>query len=58
MMDKWTRMQDLVEDVFGKRPESPEMLLEYMILMADMLIDSNDIGSSNQPSRPAQLTYH
>ena len=56
-MDKWTHMQDLVEDVFGKRPESPEMLLEYMILMADMLIEHNT-AARRQPSRPEQTHYH
>ena len=45
-MDKWTRTQELVEDVFGKRPESPEALLEYMIVMADMLIESRDYSDS------------
>lgn len=42
-MDKWTRTQDLVEDVFGKRPDSPEMLIEYMIVMADMIIEEKEI---------------
>lgn len=45
-MDKWTRTQDLVEDVFGKRPESPEALIEYMIVMADMIIESREFSET------------
>lgn len=49
-MDKWLRTQDLVEDVFGKRPETPEMLVEYMIVMADMILESRDY--SDIPHKP------
>ena len=45
-MDKWIRTQDLVEDVFGKRPETPEMLIEYMIVMADMIIESREFSET------------
>lgn len=45
-MDNWTRTQDLVEDVFGKRPESPEILLEFMIVMAEMLMENHDYSDS------------
>lgn len=55
-MDKWTRAQDLVEDVFGKRPDSPEMLVEYMIVMADMIIEAREISDINhKPNIPANL---
>ncbi|MBR3348732.1 MAG: hypothetical protein IKG55_01500 [Solobacterium sp.] len=54
-MDKWTRTQDLVEDVFGKRPESPEALIEYMIVMADMLIESNEYSDSPRKTH-SQIT--
>ena len=49
-MDKWLRTQDLVEDVFGKRPETPEMLVEYMIVMADMILETRDY--SDIPHKP------
>lgn len=49
-MDKWTRTQDLVEELFGKRPDSPEMLVEYMRIMADMIIEEKEIGEHKQAS--------
>ncbi len=55
-MDKWVQLQDMVEDVFGKRPDSPEMLVEYMIVMADMIIDSNQDGRTHM-SEPEEQFY-
>lgn len=57
-MDKWIRTQDLVEDVFGKRPETPEMLIEYMIIMADMIIDDRDYNDYNPKPHPQMSIRH
>ena len=54
-MDKWVQLQDMVEDVFGKRPDSPEMLVEYMIVMADMIIDSNQYGRTRMSEPEEQF---
>ncbi len=51
-MDKWIRTQDLVEDVFGRRPETPEMLIEYMIVMADMILENSDYSDIPQKPHP------
>lgn len=57
-MDKWIKTQDLVEDVFGKRPETPEMLIEYMIIMADMIIDTRDYNDYNPKPHPQMSIRH
>ena len=38
-MDKWEECCELVEHVFGEKPESPEELVQIMICMADAIVD-------------------
>jgi hypothetical protein len=39
MNDKWEECCELVEHVFGEKPESPEELVQIMICMADAIED-------------------
>lgn len=38
-MDKWEECQDLIEHIFGEKPESPMELVQIMICMADKIVD-------------------
>lgn len=39
-MTEWEECQERVEEVFGQKPESPQELVNIMIYMADLIIDS------------------
>lgn len=41
-MTEWERMQELVEEVFGEKPESPDELIGIMICMADIITDCRE----------------
>ena len=38
-MTEWEECQEMVEQVFGEKPETPKELVEIMICMADMITD-------------------
>ena len=47
MKDQWTVCQDLVEEVFGKRPDSPDSLVQCMMIMADMILENRTDKKEN-----------
>ena len=46
-MDKWEECQELVQKYFGKRPETPRELVELMIAMAEIALESCPTTNKN-----------
>lgn len=59
-MDQWKRCQGLVEEQFGKSPKTPDELIEFMIVMADMLIEAREENEKlRETGRPQpESVYH
>ena len=49
-MDQWKKCQGLVEERFGKCPNTPDELIEFMTVMADMLIESREEIEKMKPA--------
>lgn len=46
MKDQWQECQELVEQVFGEKPETPLELVQIMICMSDMLLEAKGARTS------------
>lgn len=46
-MDKWEECQELVKEVFGKKPETPQELVKLMIAMAEIALENSPITNKN-----------
>ena len=57
MKDQWTECQDLVEEVFGKRPESPDSLVQCMMIMADMILENRE-NKKEEATQPQVSVMH
>ena len=52
-MDKWEECCELVEHVFGEKPETPLELVQMMIAMADIIVD---LRQEKNPSQKLQAS--
>ncbi|MBR3349025.1 MAG: hypothetical protein IKG55_02980 [Solobacterium sp.] len=46
MKDQWEECQELVEHVFGEKPETPLELVQIMIAMSDLVLEARGERSS------------
>ena len=46
-MDKWEECQELVQQYFGKKPETPQELVKLMIAMAEIALENSPIANKN-----------
>lgn len=47
-MNEWEECQDIVEQMFGERPETPMELVQIMVCMADTILDLRNGSEHSQ----------
>jgi len=56
MNDQWIEFQQLVEEVFGEKPESPEEAVGIMMTMSDMIIEGASYRTSATREEAARMS--
>lgn len=55
-MDKWEECQDMVEQMFGEKPETPMELVQIMVCMADTILDLRQGRKESEASQKLHLS--
>jgi hypothetical protein len=56
MNDQWIEFQQLVEEVFREKPESPEEAVGIMMTMSDMIIEGASYRTSATQEEAARMS--
>ena len=56
MDSRWEECQELIEQVFGEKPESPLELVQIMICMSDRILEAEQAGKQRKPKEPEKMS--